>query len=77
MFYLRRKGDGQYLYYMNGDSTAMSSKYKDATPFEKLETAKGVKEQIEKSRNEKFEVVEIKTSVTVVQDEEQVEEDEQ
>lgn len=70
MFYLRRKDDGNYFYYMSGDSTSMSSKYKDAIPFNDLDTAKGMKKQIETLRNEKFEIVEIKTIITVLPDEE-------
>ena len=66
MFYLRRKSDGQYLYYLDGDSSSTSPKLKDGIPFYDLETAKGMKIQIEKMRNENFEIVEVKTTITVI-----------
>lgn len=68
MFYLRRKSDSNYLYYLNGDSTSMSQKIKDAIPFYELETAQCMKRQIEKMRDEKFEIVEVKTTITICEE---------
>ena len=78
MFYLRRKSDGQYFYYLNGDSSSTSPKLKDAIPFYELETAQCMKRQIEQMRNEKYEIVEVKTIVTICEeDNQEITEDEQ
>ena len=72
-YYLRRKSDGQWFYYLNGETTGTSPKMKDAVMFNELEVARGFKRQLEKMRDEKFEIVSIVTKIDVINEEEQVE----
>lgn len=66
MYYLRRKQDGQYLYYISGDSYSNSSKLKDAIAFNELACAKEMKKQVEYVRNEKYEIVSVVSTLTVI-----------
>lgn len=68
MFYVRKKGEEQYLYYINGDNVSFS-KFKDAIPLETLDQAKSFKAFAEKhTKDISLEIIKVETTYQVIND---------